>query len=73
MQSCGFQQLDKFSNATLTRKMSENLCKALALSVCFLSPWFLYIYSRECTELQEPEKETSFAAVVQLSVMILRI
>lgn len=70
IQSYGFQQLDQFSNATLTRKLSENSCKALALSAFCLSPWFLYIYSREPTELQELEKETSLAVVVQLSVMI---
>lgn len=73
MQSCGFQQLDNSSNATLTREMSEDLCKALAPSACFLSPWFLYISSRECTEPQELVEEPSFAAVVQLSGTILRI
>lgn len=73
MQSCGFQRLDQFSNATLTCKMSENSCKALAHSACFLSPWFLYIYSREPTELQEVGKETFLAAVVQRNVRILRI
>jgi len=56
MQSCGFQRLDQFSNTTLTREMSKNSCKALALSACFLSPCFLCIYSGEPAELQELEK-----------------
>lgn len=41
--------------------MSKNSSKALALSACFLSPWFLYVHL-----------EASFAAVVHLSVRILR-
>lgn len=39
----------------------------------FLSPWFLYIYSRELTELQELEKVTSLAAAVQLSAPIVSV
>lgn len=31
----------------LTHKMSKNSSKALAFSACFLSPWFLYVCSRE--------------------------
>lgn len=56
MQSCDLQQLDQYTNATFSRKMSKNPCKALSLLACILIPWFLYICSRQPTELQELEE-----------------
>lgn len=53
--------------------MSENSSKALALSACSPSPWILYIYIKEPTELQELDKETPSAAMLPLRVTVLRI